>query len=91
MRISKTDPNALYALTTKFHRFFLKNLDLNEPNIRIMRIEGAVSEPQPVQPHNNFGLMNFGGFFPMPQPQYELGVNPFYGYQQPNRFQARFY
>ncbi|XP_059611149.1 major royal jelly protein 1 [Phlebotomus argentipes] len=38
------DPGTLYILSSKFHRFFLKNLDSGEVNTRILRIRGAVYE-----------------------------------------------
>ncbi|XP_055588301.1 major royal jelly protein 1-like [Uranotaenia lowii] len=47
IRTPARDGNALYIITSKFHRFFLKNLNPNEFNTRILRIEGVVS-PTPV-------------------------------------------
>uniref|UniRef100_A0A1B0CXD0 Putative major royal jelly protein n=1 Tax=Lutzomyia longipalpis TaxID=7200 RepID=A0A1B0CXD0_LUTLO len=38
------DPGTLYILSSKFHRFFLKNLDSSEVNTRILRIRGVVYE-----------------------------------------------
>ncbi|XP_049278211.1 major royal jelly protein 1 isoform X2 [Anopheles funestus] len=41
LRTPDRDATALYVLTSKFHRFFLKNLDANEFNTRILRIDGV--------------------------------------------------
>ncbi|GAB0100424.1 major royal jelly protein 1 [Sergentomyia squamirostris] len=38
------DPGSLYILSSKFHRFFLKNLDSGEVNTRILRITGVAYE-----------------------------------------------
>uniref|UniRef100_A0A1B0DBP4 Bee-milk protein n=1 Tax=Phlebotomus papatasi TaxID=29031 RepID=A0A1B0DBP4_PHLPP len=38
------DPGSLYILSSKFHRFYLKNLDPLEVNTRLLRIRGAVYE-----------------------------------------------
>lgn len=35
------DSGSLYVLTSRFHRFFLKNLDTRDINIRILRLPGA--------------------------------------------------
>ncbi|XP_058057121.1 major royal jelly protein 1-like [Anopheles bellator] len=43
LRTPDRDGSALYVLTSKFHRFFLKNLDANEFNTRILRIDGVAS------------------------------------------------
>ncbi|XP_058812459.1 major royal jelly protein 1 [Topomyia yanbarensis] len=49
LRTPARDGTALYILTSKFHRFFLKNVDPNEFNTRILRIDGAVSSSKPSQ------------------------------------------
>ncbi|KAG4067883.1 hypothetical protein HA402_010569 [Bradysia odoriphaga] len=41
MRIQASDPSSLYVLSSKFHRFFLKNLEPTEVNTRILRIESV--------------------------------------------------
>ncbi|XP_055624890.1 uncharacterized protein LOC129767746 isoform X1 [Toxorhynchites rutilus septentrionalis] len=57
IRTPARDPNALYILTSKFHRYFLKNLDANEFNVRILRIDGVVSPSTPSAPaHSAFGF-----------------------------------
>uniref|UniRef100_A0A182QQT8 Bee-milk protein n=1 Tax=Anopheles farauti TaxID=69004 RepID=A0A182QQT8_9DIPT len=43
LRTPDRDGTALYILTSKFHRFFLKNLDANEFNTRILRIDGVAT------------------------------------------------
>ncbi|XP_052868812.1 major royal jelly protein 1-like [Anopheles cruzii] len=46
LRTPDRDATALYVLTSRFHRFFLKNLDPHEFNTRILRIDGVV-KPTP--------------------------------------------
>lgn len=47
---TRSEPGVVYAISSKFHRFFLKNLNPNEYNNRILRIE----LPQPKgQPHKS--------------------------------------
>uniref|UniRef100_A0A182MFR8 Bee-milk protein n=1 Tax=Anopheles culicifacies TaxID=139723 RepID=A0A182MFR8_9DIPT len=41
LRTPERDGAALYVLTSKFHRFFLKNLNAKEINTRILRIDSA--------------------------------------------------
>lgn len=40
------DPSSLYILSSRFHRFFLKNLDTRDINTRILRISGATLPSQ---------------------------------------------
>ncbi|XP_053660601.1 major royal jelly protein 1-like [Anopheles marshallii] len=49
LRTPDRDNNALYILTSKFHRFYLKNLNANEFNTRILRIDGVVKSSAPQQ------------------------------------------
>ncbi|XP_058451836.1 major royal jelly protein 1 [Malaya genurostris] len=49
LRTPARDGTALYILTSRFHRFFLKNVDANEFNTRILRIDGVVSSGKPNQ------------------------------------------
>lgn len=51
MRIQASDPSSLYILSSKFHRFFLKNLEPTEVNTRILRIE--ISQPSSLSPINS--------------------------------------
>ncbi|XP_034488159.1 major royal jelly protein 1 [Drosophila innubila] len=37
--LTKSEPGVIYAIASKFHRFFLKNLNPNEFNNRIVRLE----------------------------------------------------
>lgn len=39
IRITLRDPFSVYVLSSKFHRFFLKNLEPNEINTRLIRID----------------------------------------------------
>lgn len=43
LRAPAQDPGALYILSSRFHRFFLKNLDARDINTRILRIGGATN------------------------------------------------
>lgn len=45
-KTSEKDPHALYFVSSRFHRFFLKNINPYEVNTRIMRI-GNVIQPSP--------------------------------------------
>ncbi len=55
MRVQARDPSSLYVLSSKFHRFFLKNLEPTEVNTRILRIETI--QPSKLSPitSNHFG------------------------------------
>lgn len=43
IRAPEQDPGSLYVLSSRFHRFFLKNLDTRDINTRILRLGGATS------------------------------------------------
>ncbi|XP_055526380.1 major royal jelly protein 1-like [Wyeomyia smithii] len=82
LRTPARDGSALYILTSKFHRFFLKNVDPNEFNTRILRIDGVVtsgkagqvsSSYQPTietnSPYYNLPVVTpSAAFKPLPQP-----------------------
>lgn len=38
IRTTERDPGAIYVLSSRFHRYFLKNLNPGEANVRIMRL-----------------------------------------------------
>ncbi|XP_035777668.1 major royal jelly protein 1-like [Anopheles albimanus] len=68
LRTPDRDATALYVLTTKFHRFFLKNLDANEFNTRILRIDSvatpsgkldAQSHLSPTVPYETLNANNY--------------------------------
>lgn len=42
MKIAPKNPSTIYILSSKFHRFFLKNLKPTEVNTRIIRIDGIL-------------------------------------------------
>ena len=42
--IPKHDPGNIYVLSSRFHRFFLKNLDKNDINVRIMRMRDVTKD-----------------------------------------------
>lgn len=45
------DPGAIYVLSSRFHRFFLRNVNQNDINTRILRISGATTHPLQHQQH----------------------------------------
>ncbi|KAL5276988.1 Y-e family protein [Megaselia abdita] len=47
MQVSRFNPGELFIVSSRFHRFFLKNLDGNDINTRILKID----LPQYTQPH----------------------------------------
>lgn len=56
MRIQARDPSSLYVLSSKFHRFFLKNLEPTEVNTRILRVEiNPLPKLSPIN-SNHFGV-----------------------------------
>ncbi|XP_067616895.1 major royal jelly protein 1 [Eurosta solidaginis] len=61
MTTTPHEPGVVYAISSKFHRFFLKNLNRNEPNNRVLRLplknihgpsQGAVVLPYDLQTIN---------------------------------------
>lgn len=56
LRAPMRDPGAIYILSSRFHRYFLKNLDANDINVRIIRI-GGVAGPSLAQPKP---ILNYG-------------------------------
>lgn len=61
-KATKHDPNAIYFVSSRFHRFFLKNVNPFEINTRILRI-GNVVQPAPTYSFNPTGfhpIPNFG-------------------------------
>lgn len=47
----KHDPENIYALSSRFHRYFLKNLDQNDINVRIMRVRDNTKHARPSDGH----------------------------------------
>ncbi|XP_064552902.1 major royal jelly protein 1 [Drosophila montana] len=45
MTTTRAEPGVIYAISSKFHRFFLKNLNPNEYNNRIVRLELPHAKP----------------------------------------------
>lgn len=66
-KVSPSDPNALYFVSSKFHRFFLKNVSPQEINTRILRI-GNVVQSSPY----NYASSAFGAI-----PQFSQNSLPF--------------
>lgn len=53
IRTTPYDPSNLYILTSRFHRYFLKNINTNEPNTRILRIK---IQPPSYSPFTGFNV-----------------------------------
>lgn len=51
IRTTPRDPGAIYALSSRFHRYFLKNLNPNEVNVRIIRLDDASREDAAARQH----------------------------------------
>ncbi|XP_053674353.1 protein yellow-like [Anopheles nili] len=68
LRTPDRDNTALYVLTSKFHRFFLKNLDSKEFNTRILRIDGVV---KPNAPERLTAISSHAHRFAPPRTTYE--------------------
>lgn len=43
--IPRHDPGNIYVLSSRFHKYFLKNLDQHDINVRIMRMRDTTKEP----------------------------------------------
>lgn len=54
------DPGSIYVLSSRFHRFFLKNVNTQDINTRILRIDGVTSPLQQHLQHGNVLGPNFG-------------------------------
>lgn len=54
------DPGAIYVLSSRFHRFFLRNVNTNDINTRILRIGGAMHPLQ--QSHVQHGNILAPGY-----------------------------
>lgn len=90
MRIQASDPSSLYVLSSKFHRFFLKNLEPTEVNTRILRIEGI----HPSKLSNPLNTNHFGGYNANPiqtssKPSGSYLQNTYFdGISQPYQYEA---
>uniref|UniRef100_A0AAG5CNI6 Yellow-e n=1 Tax=Anopheles atroparvus TaxID=41427 RepID=A0AAG5CNI6_ANOAO len=75
LRTPDRDGTALYVLTSKFHRFFLKNLDASEFNTRILRIDGVIQPSAPARlqsaPHYHRFASSGLGYQPLSGAFYE--------------------
>lgn len=68
------DAGSLYVLSSRFHRFFLRNLNTQDINTRIMRIGGAVSPIQTPLHHGNVITPNTYQSGGIPSYQLQPGV-----------------
>lgn len=89
MRIQARDPSSLYVLSSKFHRFFLKNLEPTEVNTRILRIEGILpSKLSPIH-SNHFGGYNTKSVQTHTKPSGTYLQNTYFdGISQPYQYEA---
>lgn len=103
IRTPARDPGAIYVLSSRFHRFFLKNLDTNEINTRIMRIEdntnvgiaAASTKIPPLAPAHSYGRRPTFGSLPtitttssvVTQPSY-VSDSYFNSIRQPYRYES---
>lgn len=88
MPTPKRDPGTLYVLTSKFQRFFLKNLDANEYNTRILRVPGVASEYPHQYPSYNY---NFGSpvYTPTAAPPKQFSfTNQYFGGRRPYNYES---
>jgi hypothetical protein len=92
-KTTRNEPGSLFVISSRFHRYFLKNIDPKDINIRIMRISNVVpSRPVhhfnlpgvPQYPHNTLGAFPTQPAFPA-WPQYQQPHYP-----QPQFPQAQF-
>jgi Major royal jelly protein len=73
MRVTDNDPGSLWILSSRFQRFFLKNLKPEEVNTRILRIRGVVErrhQPVVIQPQRG-GYASFYYNAPAPPQHYD--------------------
>lgn len=49
IRTPVRDPGSVYVLSSRFHRYFLKNLDSRDINVRIIRLPSVAGPPQASQ------------------------------------------
>lgn len=67
IRAPLRDPGSIYILSSRFHRYFLKTLNGNEINTRIMRLDGvtndaALTHTNAIQTQPSFGHNKPPGF-----------------------------
>lgn len=55
------DPGSIYVLSSRFHRFFLRNVNTNDINTRILRIGGA-THPTKIPPSHLHGNVLAPGY-----------------------------
>jgi hypothetical protein len=73
-KTTSKDPNALYCVSSRFHKFFLKNINPNEINTRILRINGIIPSSYS-QGYPGFNEISHNNLYPsyLPQqPSYSL-------------------
>lgn len=82
--MSPHDPNALYFVSSKFHRFFLKNINPNEIDTRIIRI-GNVVQSTPYNYASNFqAIPQFNQNSLIPQHHFPTPGPSFQGFHHPS-------
>lgn len=81
MRIQARDPSSVYVLSSKFHRFFLKNLEPTEVNTRILRLDDI--QPTKASPLNS---NHFGGGYSPKHTNIQTHSKPLVSYLQNTYF-----
>lgn len=68
MSLAADDPTGIYVISSKFHRYFLKNVNRGEINVRILRLSaGGLGQPV---------LSSSNPIFGVSQGQYNQAVRP---------------
>lgn len=89
MRVQAADPTSLYVLSSKFHRFFLKNLEPTEVNTRILRIDGFHSSKLSPLNSNHYGGYNAKPIQAPSKPSGSYLQNTYFdGVSQPYQYEA---
>lgn len=66
LRAPAQEPGSLFILSSRFHRFFLKNLDTQDINTRILRISGATDGSASPPSHHSSLSPSLGAYTTSP-------------------------
>lgn len=88
---SASDPGALYAISSRFQRFFLRTLNKNDINTRIMRIETYATRPVMRNQYTPYqftpGMTNPVGYTPALTTPTAMSKPYFSGISQPYQYE----
>lgn len=62
------DAGSVYILSSRFHRFFLKNVDTQDINTRVLRLGGVLEAPAPQFNHGNGLSVSYADGYSIEQP-----------------------